>query len=48
MLEDRYCEHLVEQARTDLKTFIHVEGGGFCNEGKVGVGGKHVDTFSGG
>ena len=48
MLECMYCEHLVEQVRTDLKSSIHVEGGGFCNECEVGVGGKHVDTLSGG
>ena len=45
MLEGMYCEHLVEQARTDLKSSIHVEGEGFCNEGE---GGEHADTFSGG
>ena len=47
MLGSMYREHLIKQVGTDLEGSILVEGGAFCNKGKVGACRKYEDTISG-
>ena len=47
MLWSMHGKHLVEQVGTDLKSSVHVEGGGFCENRHIVAGGKQEDTISG-